>query len=156
MKEDNIETITPSQFVNIGWFALLVLTFMLMEEFRTTFILFFLIGIGLICIWKFLYIECWRYTFDDELGVVMQKKGVFSVEIIEVQYFRIKSVRVWRPFLYRLVGLSTIEIITSEPFVPYLTIYAVNDGEKLAARLKELAKIWRRKNKVKESDFHMF
>ena len=140
----------PSQWLNIGWFALAV----------ATVIIFPGSPIGLIPIliflWKFLQVECWKYILSENSEVLIQRKGVFSVERVEVHYFRIKSIRIVQPFYLRIVGLSNIEIITSEPFVPFLRIYAVPRGVEFAEGLDEMAAEWRQIKGVKEADFHRF
>jgi uncharacterized membrane protein YdbT with pleckstrin-like domain len=134
-------TIKPSQWVNFGWF------------------LFAIVGCVLVIpviIWicRIFIITCWSYQFEEK--TITERKGVFSVETVQIQYFRIKSVRVLEPFFQRLVGLSTIEVITSEPFRPYLVIYGVRNGNAIKKTLLDQATYWRDKMGVKETDFHNF
>lgn len=106
--------------------------------------------------WKCLTIACWSFYMNEDSETIVEKKGVFSVNIVEIQYFRIKSIQVWRPFFLRIFGLSNVQIITSEPFKPFLLIYAVHDGEGWSHFCKEMAKYWRLQKGVKETDFHAF
>jgi membrane protein YdbS with pleckstrin-like domain len=134
-------TVKPSQWVNFGW------------------LLFAIFGCVLVIpviIWicRVIIISCWSYHFGEKM--VMERKGVFSVETVQVQYFRIKSIRVLEPFFQRLVGLSTVEVRTSEPFRPYLIIYGVKNGNAIKNVLTEKAEYWRDKMGVKETDFHNF
>jgi len=106
--------------------------------------------------WKYLTISCWSFYMNEDSATIIEKKGVFSVTNVEIQYFRIKSVQVWKPFLLRIFGLSSVQIITSEPFKPFLLLYAITNGEGWAHYCREMANYWRNKKGVKETDFHSF
>lgn len=145
-------TITPSQWVNIFWFLLAVAG--ASQWAYTGQILW---GLPIIFfLYRFAVIECHQYTFDENTEFIVERKGVFNVEKVEIKYFRIKSVQIKKPFLMRLVGLSTIEVITSEPFKPFLTIYAVHNGEECMKFIQDMAVYWRDERGVKETDFHAF
>lgn len=146
------KTLKPSQWVNFIWLLLAVAGG---------------VGIGItespfmglpILIWvcRFFVIACWKYQFDENSDTIVERKGVFSVETIEIHYFRIKSIRLYEPFFQRLVGLSTVEIITSEPYKPLLRLYAIRGGSKYVKYIKECATYWRKKKGVRETDFHNF
>jgi hypothetical protein len=148
----NQRTIKPSQWVNFIWLLLAIGGG---------------IGIGItgnylflipIFLWfgNYLKIACWKYTFDENTDTIIERKGVFSVETVEIHYFRIKSIQVREPFFQRIVGLSTIDVITSEPFRPYLRFYAIHGGSVWATYLKGMASYWRDIKGVKETDFHNF
>jgi membrane protein YdbS with pleckstrin-like domain len=132
---------SPSQWVNFIWGV---------------------IGIGL-C-WLFLPIVIFiarmiiigniQYRFGEK--TITEKTGVFSHHMREMHYFRIKSIRIERPFLMRLVGLSNIYMVSSEPFVPEIKLWALTDGEKYSKFIKDRIYFWREKLGVKETDFHNF
>lgn len=106
--------------------------------------------------YKLIEVFCHSYTFDDNRGTITERKGVFSVHKVEIQYFRIKSIQVKKPFLMRLVGIGNIEVITSEPFMPFLRFHGVVSPDVWADFLQQAAKWWRSENGVKETDFHHF
>lgn len=145
-------TLTPSQIVNLIWFLLAIAGgYGIMETGM------WLFAIPIVWwLWKFAVIECWRYTIDEDTETIIERKGVFSVKTVEIQYFRIKSIRVLKPFFLRIFGLSTVEIVTSEPFQPYLRLYAIRYGDEFASFFKEMAAYWRQEKGVKETDFHAF
>lgn len=99
---------------------------------------------------------CHSYTFNDNTGIITERKGVFSVHKVEVHYFRIKSVQVKKPFFMRLVGIANVEVITSEPFKPFLRFYGIRQADEWAKFLQNAAEWWRNENGVKETDFHHF
>ena len=146
------DVITPSQWVNTGWFLLGfagVLTAVYTEcwLFATPIVWW---------LWKFAVIECWQFRFDDSTEAIAERKGVFSVQTAEANWFRVKSVQVRKPFLMRLVGISIVDVITSEPFRPYLCLYGIRQGEAWARYIREMAAYHRKQKGVRETDFHHF
>lgn len=137
----------PSQWVNIFWLTMAV------GSFVTESVLVVIIAMS-IWLWQYLVIECWHYRFGEK--TITEKKGVLSHEIVEVHYSRIKSIKVEKPLLYRLVGLSRILIISSEPYKPELRLFALKDGEEYKRYIKGQVENWRNNTGVKETDFHSF
>lgn len=141
---DNPQTVVdrPSQWLNIGYFLLtLGLSFVSME-------LAFLSLIVLI--WKslVLYFTKWSYTADT----IIERVGVFNVTTDEIQFFRIKDLRLYQPLLYRIVGISRLILITSDKFKPIIVINGITDGKRKRDMLKALAISSRREMGVKEFD----
>ena len=132
----------PSQWLNIGYFLLTIcLTFVSME----------LAFISLIIlIWKslVLYFTKWSYTTDT----ILERVGVFNVTTDEIQFFRIKDLRLYQPLLYRIVGLSRLILITSDKFKPVLVLNGIRNGKRKRDMLKALAISSRREMGVKEFD----
>ena len=133
----------PSQWLNIGYFLLTIgLTFVSME----------LAFISLIIlIWKslVLYFTKWSYTTDT----ILERVGVFNVTTDEIQFFRIKDLRLYQPLLYRIVGISRLILITSDKFKPVLVLDGIRNGKRKRDMLKALAISSRREMGVKEFDF---
>lgn len=132
----------PSQWLNIGYFLLTIgLTFVSME----------LAFISLIIlIWKslVLYFTKWSYTTDT----ILERVGVFNVTTDEIQFFRIKDLRLYQPLLYRIVGISRLILITSDKFKPVLVLDGIRNGKRKRDMLKALAISSRREMGVKEFD----
>jgi uncharacterized membrane protein YdbT with pleckstrin-like domain len=138
--------IKPSQWVNIIWFIMAVgAIFSESPLMAIPQVLWF---------WHFLVISCWKYQFGEK--TITERKGVLSIEKVQVHYFRIKSMKTTRSFFQRLVGLSTIDIITSEPFRPYLRLYSIGNGDGMRRYINDKTEYWRSKMGVKETDFHSF
>ena len=106
--------------------------------------------------YKNIEVFCHWYIFDEVAGTVTERKGVFSVHTVSVNYFRIKSVQIKKPFLMRLVGIAKVEVITSEPFKPFLVLYGIHGADEWGQYLQDIAAWWRRNKDVKEVDFHHF
>jgi membrane protein YdbS with pleckstrin-like domain len=133
-------SVKPSQWINIGW------------------ILFGIIGIPLViptlvAIYMIIYVECWKYEFYDDQ--IIRQQGVFSITRTELNVFRIKSVRHQRPFLYRLVGLSTIELVSSDPLNPYMKIVAVPMGDVFIESIQEQIVMSKESKGIRETDIHI-
>jgi uncharacterized membrane protein YdbT with pleckstrin-like domain len=127
----------PSQWINAGW------------------IMFGLLGIPLvipplIALYKIIEVHCHRYQFYETH--IIETKGVFNVTHSEIYYFRIKSIQVEEPLLFRLVGLSNIHIKTSDQYIRELTLSALPVGETLVTDLRNVVKLERANNNVRELD----
>ncbi len=142
--------IKPSQWMNIGWvlFSGLVL---LKLHFNIGKIPIGVFALA-IAVYKYIEVSMWVYVISKD--TILERKGVFNITEEQVQCFRIKSIKVERPFLMRLVGLSIIQIRTSEEFKPNFTFYAIENGEMVKNILDASAQVNRTKFKVKEIDFH--
>ena len=140
---DNLEfIIKPSQWVNVFWFIVTGVSVFYLREWAVI--------PAVIWLGKWLVINCWEYQFHEK--TITERKGVFSVSTREIHYYRIKSVRVEEPFFYRFVGLSSIDIITSDPLIPVLRLYAVGNMEEIRTYVKDMTAYWRKVQGVKEYD----
>lgn len=135
--DKTIFIIRPSQWANFGWFLFAVIGCIL--------IIPLLLGL-----WNFFVIKYWEYQFGER--TITERKGVLSVEKTEIHYFRIKSIKVEQPFFLRIVGLSNIVIITSDPGRHNFQLYAIGNGDKIRDYIKEMTYFWRKKLNVSEHD----
>jgi len=142
--------IKPSQLVNIGWALLTFGSLLIASSYDLSYWLAVIPAFMWFCKW--LIIKCWSFQFHEK--TIAERKGVFSVFTREIHYFRIKSVRFDQPFFLRIFGLSNVVLITSDPLIPVLRVYAVPNGNELKTRIKEEVSIWRRERTVKEQDIH--
>ena len=131
--------IQPSQWVNVGWLIFAVACYWLYFP-------------PVLLLWYYFVIRCWHYEFRER--TIAERWGVFTTNKVEIHYFRIKSVAVNRPFLMRLVGLSNIVIMTSDPLRPVLRLYAIHNGEVIREKIKDLTFHWRNEMNVKEHDLY--
>jgi uncharacterized membrane protein YdbT with pleckstrin-like domain len=129
--------IKRSQWVNIGW------------------ILFGIAGIAfiippIIAAYKMLEVYTWTYTIDKHR--IIEKKGVFSVNHLETNLYRIKSFRFDEPFLMRMVGIGNLYIKSSNPYQPELKMIGIQKGEELWKQLRIKTLDNRQQFGVKEYD----
>jgi membrane protein YdbS with pleckstrin-like domain len=139
------KTIKPSQFTNLFWYLLTIISSIVFLP--------LIIPTLIISIYKFYEIDCWSYNFTKR--TIEEKKGIFSTSIVEIQYFRIKSVMVEEPFWMRLFGLSNIHILSTEKFKPRMTIYAVNDGGPIKEFISEITHNNRIEMNVRDFDINI-
>jgi len=135
---DEIElTLKPSQWINIGWviFGIVGLLFVIPP---------------IVAIWKILEVSCHRYDFYDDR--ITETKGIVNSITNEVYYHRIKGVNMEEPILYQIVGLSTLNIRTSDPYVTELEIKAIPIGKTLMRDLNNVVKVSKKKEGVREFD----
>ena len=132
----------PSQWLNFGYVVLTVCGFIIPP-------------LGLLCffflLWKILVVHFWKWEITGDS--IIETKGVLNVNIDEVQLFMIKDVRLYEPFLYRLVGLSKLYLVTSDKYRPVLVLDGIRDGKAKRAMFKNMALTHRKKEGVREFDF---
>ena len=143
--------IRPSQWINFFWIWVGIMSLIL--TFAMSY--WFIIPLPW-CMWKVLVLACWKYEIQEDGDTIVEQKGVFTTRRVEINYFRIKSIRIEKNLYFRFMGLSNVQIITSEPFKPALLLYGVSNGENIAEFLKEMSIVWRDKKGVRETDFHNF
>lgn len=80
-------------------------------------------------------------------------QGVFSQDIDEVELYRVKDTRILKPFWFRIFGLSTIVLNTSDRTCPIVEIKAVKDGAGIREKLRKQVEMLRDKKRVREVDF---
>jgi len=148
--DDLLFVMKPSQLVNIGWLLLFLISLSAATFWGYSYL--WCVASGVFWFAKWLIIKCWSFRFNEK--TIAQRKGVFSVITKEIHYFRIKSVRWHQPFWLRIFGLSNVVLITSDPLIPILKVYAIRDGEEVMNSIKEEVSIWRSERTVKEQDIH--
>jgi uncharacterized membrane protein YdbT with pleckstrin-like domain len=80
-------------------------------------------------------------------------QGIFNQKLDDVELYRVKDTSMERPFWYRLFGLSTLIIETSDRSQPHIQIKAVHDADNLRETLRKQVEFWRDKKRVREVDF---
>ena len=133
----------PSQWLNIGY-VFITLGLFFVHPFIGVLALFSLL-------WKIIVLRFWTWIYTNDS--IVERKGVFSVSTEEIQYFRIKDVELYEPFLYRLVGLSKIYLYTSDRTRPTIVLNGVYEGPMKRDMFKKFALSHRRKEGVREVDF---
>jgi membrane protein YdbS with pleckstrin-like domain len=144
---DLLLTLKPSHWLNIGWYLFGILGITL------------LVPLGLVAIipvlvilWKYLEIETWRYDFYEE--TMVERKGILNVTRNEIHYYRIKSIQVNEPFLYRLVEIGNVSIITSDQFTENFTFKGVFLPNEVKSYIREIVYFHRELKGVKEFDMY--
>lgn len=129
----------PSQWINVGYIVFGIIAAPLVVPI-------------LLMAYKLLEVYFWQYEFYEDH--IIERKGIFSVTRREIYYHRIKGIRHDAPFLYRLVGISNIHLISSDPYIGSFQFLAIPHGLEYSQVLREFTQDQRKKNKVKELDWY--
>ncbi len=102
-------------------------------------------------LWIFIETKSIRHELTTER--IRLSSGVFNQTKDDVELYRVKDTSMERPFWYRVFGLSTLIIETSDRSQPRIEIKAVHGGEDLRETLRKQVEFWRDKKRVREVDF---
>ncbi len=136
-----LRILRPSQWTNLGYI---------------------IFGIGLapftsgltlvIPIWKMIETYYTTYEFYDDM--IIYRRGVFTVTTDEILLYRIKAINLHEPFLYRLVGISNLRIITSDKYVNQIELAGIPVGMEFKDNLRKLVEENRSRTGTKEFDLY--
>jgi len=93
-----------------------------------------------------------EYTVTDER--ILVKRGLLSTKEEQMELYRVKDIRREQPFLLGLHDLVNLEVVTSDPTHPTLTLEAVPADLSLRDRIREAVETRRDEKDVKEVDYH--
>ncbi len=102
-------------------------------------------------LWIFVETRSIRHELTTER--IRLYEGVFNQKMDDVELYRVKDTSMERPFWYRVFGLSTLVIETSDRSQPRIEIKAVRDGLGLRETLRKQVEYWRDRKRVREVDF---
>lgn len=102
-------------------------------------------------LWIFIETRATRHELTTER--IRLCEGVFNQTMDDVELYRVKDTSMERPFWYRVFGLSTLIIETSDRSQPRIEIKAVRNGDELRETLRKQVEFWRDKKRVREVDF---
>jgi membrane protein YdbS with pleckstrin-like domain len=100
--------------------------------------------------WKALQLVTTRFEVTSER--VRIRRGVLSRTWEELELYRVKDATLHQPFLYRLVGLSSIVLVTSDRTHPVVVVPAIPGGESLRESLRDSIELQRQRRGVRELD----
>jgi uncharacterized membrane protein YdbT with pleckstrin-like domain len=102
-------------------------------------------------VWTFIETKSIRHELTTER--IRMTRGIFNQKLDDVELYRVKDTSMERPFWYRMFGLSTLVIETSDRSQPRIEIKAVHNGDELRETLRKQVEFWRDKKRVREVDF---
>jgi len=101
-------------------------------------------------VWVFIETKSIRHELTTER--IRMSRGVFNQQLDDVELYRVKDTSMERPFWYRVFGLSSLIIETSDRSQPRIEIKAVHNGDDLRETLRKQVEFWRDKKRVREVD----
>ena len=102
-------------------------------------------------VWEFLKVRCRVYELTTER--LRLYSGVLNQTIDEVELYRVKDTTMERPFWFRMFGLSSLFLETSDRSHPKVELEAVSDAVNLRETLRKQVEYWRDRKRVREVDF---
>ena len=136
-----ITLLKPSQWTNLGYIILGIV----LAPYTNWLTL-------VVPVWMMIETSFTRYEIYNDR--IIYRRGVFTVTTDEILLYRIKAINLNEPFLYRLVGISNLSIITSDKYVNEITLKGVPVGMNFRNALRELVEENRTKKGVKEFDLY--
>ena len=102
-------------------------------------------------LWTFIETRSIQHELTSER--IRLRSGIFNQKMDDVELYRVKDTSMERPFWYRMFGLSTLIIETSDRSQPRIEIKAVHNGDDLRETLRKQVEYWRDRKRVREVDF---
>ncbi len=100
--------------------------------------------------YKILRVYCTTYEVDSE--ELRQYSGIFLRKHEYVELYRVKDYKIEKPLIYRMFGLGSLTIYTSDKTNPVFHLYAIRDPEEKYKILRGLVELNRREKHVFEVD----
>lgn len=106
-----------------------------------------------------IFIALYRYfqTKSKQIEITSErfiiKQGVFSKTTHQVEFYRIKDVVLHEPFLLRMVGLSSLNFISTDRVENFEPMVGMPDGEKLREEIRHAIEEVRERKKVYVRDY---
>jgi len=139
-KEITIYEGSPSQIENLSSFIILgILTP-------------FTFGLALIPI-LFTFLKTKFHIIKITNERIIDTSGILSKTVDELELYRVKDVKLEKPFLLRMFGLGNIMLITSDKTSKKYFIKALKDSEIIREKLRKFVEERRIKRGVREVDF---
>jgi uncharacterized membrane protein YdbT with pleckstrin-like domain len=102
-------------------------------------------------LWEFLKVRCRVYELTSER--LRLYSGVLNQTIDEIELYRVKDTSMERPFWFRMFGLSSLYLDTSDRSHPKVELEAISDAVNLREVLRKQVEFWRDRKRVREVDF---
>ena len=115
-------------------------------------VLCFFIGPACSALYNFVRVKTWKIEVTDQR--VIEEAGVFSKAIDEAELYRVKDIRLVQPFIDRLLGLSTIVMVSSDISDSLIMIPCINskDAKILREELRTSVETRRNEKGIHEID----
>ncbi len=102
-------------------------------------------------LWEFLKVRCRVYELTSER--LRLHEGVFNQTVDELELYRVKDTTLRRPFWFRVFGLASLMLDTSDRSHPKVELEAIADADGVREILRRQVEYWRDRKRVREVDF---
>lgn len=121
----------PSQWTNFWYFTIWSLTI-------------------IVPIWRYLVVKNTVYELTNER--LLCHSGVLNKTTEELELYRVKDVKEYKPLLYRLVGLGNVYVSSSDKSTPITYLLAIKDSKEVRENIRKLSDTRRDLKRVREID----
>jgi uncharacterized membrane protein YdbT with pleckstrin-like domain len=83
----------------------------------------------------------------------IEKTGVLSQKIQEIELYRVRDYTIYKPFIMRLFGLGNLILVTSDKSSPRIHLKAITNVENVRDMFRKQVEEAREKTGTKEVDF---
>ena len=83
----------------------------------------------------------------------IEKTGVLSQKIQEIELYRVRDYTIHKPFIMRLFGLGNLILVTSDKSSPKIYLKAISNVENVRDMFRKQVEESRKKTGTKEVDF---
>lgn len=104
----------------------------------------------LIALWTWLEISNTRYELTTER--LRFTRGVLSRKTDEMELYRVKDLQMLQPLLYRIFGLASLELESSDKTTPKVLIPAIAGAVELRETIRKCVELCRQRRGVREMD----
>lgn len=101
-------------------------------------------------IWRYLVVKNTVYELTNER--LLCHSGVLNKTTEELELYRVKDVKEYKPLLYRLVGLGNVYVSSSDKSTPITYLHAIKDSKEVRENIRKLSDTRRDLKRVREID----
>lgn len=101
-------------------------------------------------IWRYLVVKNTVYELTNER--LLCHSGVLNKTTEELELYRVKDVKEYKPLLYRLVGLGNVYVSSSDKSTPITYLLAIKDSKEVRENIRKLSDTRRDLKRVREID----
>lgn len=83
---------------------------------------------------------------------LVTRTGILTRRTDEIELYRVKDFTFVEPFLPRLLGLGTLDIVTSDQTSPHVVLRNIRGADKVKEQLRQQVESLRDKKRVREID----
>jgi uncharacterized membrane protein YdbT with pleckstrin-like domain len=140
----------PSQWVNLGNF--LASSIGTVASIYLSFHPIFTLIAVVFGVYK--YLEVKTTMFHVREMSLTRQSGIFNVDIYDFPWHRVKSLHINKPLLYRLVGLTNINLVTSDSLNRFVKLKGIPGGDELTSFIKDKVNEARKEQTIREIDLY--
>jgi uncharacterized membrane protein YdbT with pleckstrin-like domain len=108
----------------------------------------------------FIYIFLYHYNKSTKYIITNERiriiRGLLVRKVIDLELYRVKDISQSVPFYLKIIGLGSLELVTSDPSNPYITLEAITEIDQLEETIRYHVERRRDEKKVQEIDQYRY